>query len=100
MARLLRIVIPHVPHHVTQRGNRHGLARTFGDLHRGYTGIFPETGESRAIFLHRETTLCSHRLFLTVRHPLLPPQHARARRTGMLRVCVSSTKPPPGPRFA
>ena len=58
MARIARIVVPGLPHHVTQRGNPRGqvflmpnhvhfilvpseadgLRRTFADLHRRYTG--------------------------------------------------------------
>jgi len=42
MVRLARVVIPGIPHHVTQRGN--GRARTFV----GDAPVFVENGESVA----------------------------------------------------
>ncbi len=42
MARLARVVVPGVPHHVTQRGNRRQEMFFNEDDHKAYLGLMPE----------------------------------------------------------
>ena len=46
MARLARVVIPGVPHHVTQRGNRRQPVFFSGDDRRAYLALIAEAAKA------------------------------------------------------
>jgi putative transposase len=55
MTRLARIVIPQVPHHVTQRGNRRRPVFFSDDDRRLYLQLVAEAGKASGEFRRRYT---------------------------------------------
>jgi hypothetical protein len=49
MARLARIVVPGIPHHVTQRGNRRQTVFFGDDDYRGYLALLTEHARAAGV---------------------------------------------------